>query len=190
MKLVIMLSMLAIVVCACVTTEIGPDGNPITRDPPETELVIDEHSRIIAKPSRITPPDTIIVNEGTPTERTIKLLGLEGVPKEDAPRTFETCAWWLKEFVAPAMTIYIRFPGGTDLDQNVIYGEVLLDAVDEETGRPIPDGYVSVNQAMLSWGLVRIANPEAIKDEDMLRRMRNAEAIAKREKRGLWSNDP
>lgn len=174
----------------CVTRTYDSEGNPIGKDNLETDIVVDDYGRIVAKPTHIYPPDRIVVNGDTPTEREIRLLVVEGAPRHEAPNTFAKSQEWMRKFVAPADEIFIKPSLDAELSDEIIYGIVYLPALDSKTGRPIPGGYVNVNMAMLSQGLVRIRDLREVDDEGLKKRMKEAESIAKRNKDGLWSSDP
>jgi hypothetical protein len=182
--------LLALVLAGCVTQEVDESGNPITPRALEDKLVVDDDGRIIARPTHLIPPDRIEINGDTPTEREIRLLGVEGLPESEAPITYAKTQEWMRKYLAEEDEIYIKPALDADLDDSIIYGIVYLRAVDEKTGRDIPDGYVNVNMAMLSQGLVKIRDLREFQDEDLRDRMAEAEAMAKREKRGLWSSEP
>jgi hypothetical protein len=184
------LCLFALLLAGCVSQVVDEDGNPITEGKLEDKLVVDDDGRIIARPTHLTPPDRIEINGNTPTEREIRLLGVEGLPESEAPTTYAKTQEWMRKYLAEEDEIYIKPALDADLDNSVIYGIVYLRAVDEKTGRDIPDGYVNVNMAMLSQGLVKIRDLREFQDEDLRQRMADAEALAKREKRGLWSSEP
>lgn len=180
----------SVLLAGCVTQQVGPDGRPIEPPKLETELVIDESGRIIARPTRLIPPDRMIINGDTPTEREIRLSAVEGVPESEAPVTFKKTQEWMAEYLAKQDEIYIKPSFDANLDANVIYGMVYLRAVDPDTGKDIPGGYVCVNQAMLSQGLVRIRDLRELRDERLREGLQKAQDFAKREKLGLWSSNP
>jgi len=180
----------ACLLTGCVTQTVDDRGNPVKPAELEKDLVIDDAGRIIARPTHIYPPDRIVVNGDTPTEREIRLLGVEGLPESEAPTTFRMTQEWLHDYVAQQDEIYVKPSKDSDVNNDVIYGIVYLRAVDEETGKEIPGGYVNVNMAMLSQGLVRIRDLREIPDPDLRDRMQQAQDMAKREKRGLWSKQP
>jgi endonuclease YncB( thermonuclease family) len=187
MKLALAISLLLI--CAgCVTTD--DKGNPIGKSTLETDLVVDSYGRIVGRPTRLVPPHTIIVNGDKPTEREIRLLGVEGLPESEAPNTYAECQEWMARFLAAEDEIFIKPSLDSRLDAPVIFGLVYLRAYDEETQQPVPNGYVLVNMAMLSKGLVRIRNLNEIEDSRLRDSMQEAETRAKREKLGLWSRNP
>jgi hypothetical protein len=181
---------IALLLAGCVSQQVDEAGNPIKPMELERDLVIDEDGRIIARPTRLMPPDRMIVNGDTPTEREIRLLGVEGVPEKEAPVTHLKAQEWMAEYLAKQDEIYIRPSFDSDLRSRVIYGIVYLRAIDEATGREVPGGYVNVNQAMLSQGLVRIRDLREIRDERMREGLQKAEDLARREKRGIWSKNP
>lgn len=181
---------LCVILTGCVTQQYDSEGNPIGKDNLETDLVVDDDGRIIARPTRLIPPDRLIVNGDTPTEREIRLLGVQGLPESEAPTTYAKTQEWMRKFLAEEEEIFIRPSVDATLSADVIYGIVYLRAKDPDTGRLIPNGYVNANMAMLSQGLVRVRNLREIEDEGLRKRMQEAEELAKREKRGLWSNDP
>lgn len=183
------LAILLSLICAgCVTTD--EKGNPIGRAKLESDLVVDSYGRIVGRPTRLMPPDKIIINGNKPTEREIRLLGVEGLAERQAPNTYAECQEWMARFLAAEDEIFIKPALDSELSAKVIYGLVFLRAYDEKTQQPIPNGYVSVNMAMLSKGLVRIRNLNEIEDSRLRESMREAEARAKREKLGLWSKNP
>jgi hypothetical protein len=104
--------------------------------------------------------------------------------------TYAKIQEWMANYLSKETEIYVKPALDTDLDDKVIWGIVYLRAVDPQTGEPIPDGYVNVNMAMLSQGLVQIRDLREFQDESLRDRMAEAEALAKREKRGLWSSKP
>jgi hypothetical protein len=181
---------LILTLTGCVTEQLDERGNPVKPAELEDKLVIDDDGRIIARPTYLIPPDRIEVNGGTPTEREIRLLGVEGKPEDEAPVTYAKIQEWMANYLSKESENYIKPALDTDLDDRVIWGIVYLRAVDPETGEDIPDGYVNVNMAMLSQGLVQIRDLREFQDEDLRDRMAEAEAVAKREKRGLWSSKP
>ena len=181
---------LAFALAGCITQQYDSQGNPIGRAALERELVTDTGGRIIARPTHLIPPDRMIINGNTPTERGIRLLGGEGVSRDKAPTTYAKSQEWMAKYVAEEDEIYIKPALNTDLKQRVIYGIVYLRAVDEDTGREIPGGYVNVNMAMLSQGLVRTRDLREIEDAGLRERMQAAEDYARRERLGLWSGDP
>jgi hypothetical protein len=184
------LCLIAFLLAGCVTQEVDDKGNPITPNKLEENLVIDEDGRIIARPTRLIPPDRIEVNSDTPTEREIRLLGVEGLPESEAPTTYAMTQEWMRKYLAEEDEIYIKPALDTDLEDSVIYGIVYLRARDRKTGEEIANGYVNVNMAMLSQGLVRIRDLKEFQDNDLRKRMAEAEAMARREKLGLWSAKP
>ena len=179
-----------VILTGCVTQEYDSEGNPVGKDALETDLVVDDAGRIIARPTRLIPPDRMIVNGDTPTEREIRLLGVEGLPESDAPTTYAMTQEWLRRWVAEEDEVFVKPAVNAELDADVIYGIVYLRAKDPDTGELIPDGYVNMNMAMLSQGLVRIRDLREIEDERLRARMKEAEELARREKHGLWSSDP
>jgi hypothetical protein len=174
----------------CVTETVDERGNPVGKAKLSDELVVDSAGRIIARPTHIYAPDRIVVNGDTPTEREIRLLGVEGLSEDDAPVTYKKSQEWLHNYVAGEDEIYIKPAINADLDDRVIYGIVYLRARDADSGDPIPGGYVNVNMAMLSVGLVKIRDLREFEDEGLRDRMKKAQAMAKREKEGLWSKTP
>ncbi|MBZ0135387.1 MAG: thermonuclease family protein [Planctomycetes bacterium] len=180
---------LCLLLTGCVTQEVDEQGNPIKPPALDKDLVLDEDGRIIARPTRLIPPDRMIVNGDTPTEREIRLSAVEGLPESEAPVTYKKTQEWMAEYLAKQDEIYIRPAFDSNLQNDVIYGMVYLRAVDED-GRDIPGGYVCVNQAMLSQGLVRIRDLREIRDERLREGLQKAEDLARREKRGLWSSQP
>lgn len=173
----------------CVTSTVDEHGNPVDPIELETELVLDESGRIIARPSHLMPPDRMIVNGDTPTEREVRLSAVEGLPEEEAPITYQKIQEWMAEYLAKQDEIYIKPAFDSNIENDIIYGMVYLRAVDPETGKDIPGGYVCVNQAMLSQGLVRIRDLREIRDERLREGLQKAEDLARREKRGLWSSE-
>ena len=179
-----------LVLSGCVTQQVDENGNPVEPPKLEEELVLDEEGRIIARPTRLMPPDRLIVNGDTPTEREIRLSAVEGLPEDEAPITYKKTQEWMAEYLAKQDEIYIRPSFDSNLQNDVIYGMVYLRAVDPDTGKEISGGYVCVNQAMLSQGLVRIRDLREIRDERLREGLQKAQDMAKREKRGLWSKNP
>lgn len=180
----------SLLLSGCVTTTVDEQGNPISDEKLSDELVIDPSGRIIARPTHLYAPDRIIVNGSTPTEREIRLLGVEGVPEEEAPTTYLKAQEWLHNYVAGEDEVYIKPANDSDLNGKIIYGVVYLRARDKDTGEVVPGGYVNVNMAMLSKGLVKIRDLREFQDEALRERMKEAEALAKREKEGIWSKTP
>lgn len=184
---------LAVLLAGCITNEYDKDGNPIKRGPSD-ELVIDDNGRLVARPTLGVAPHTIIVNGGTPTEREIRLLGVEGLPEGKAPKTFVSCQEYLKKFVVNQGEIFIKPALDADLRGRVIYGLVYIQAyernADDTPGPIIPGGYLCVNQAMLSQGLVKIRNKLEIQDERERQRLVDAEQSAREKRLGLWSDKP
>lgn len=173
----------------CVTYEVDAHGNPIEKkDGLAKELVFDSNGRFLGVATRLSPPHTIIINGGKPTEREIRLLGVEGKSAAEAPNTYRRCQEWMAEFLSHGETLYIRPQPGTDTGQYVIYGEVYLDAAGPD-GKPV-DGYVMVNMAMLSMGLVKLRDAREFTSPALQERMREVEDKARREKLGLWSPSP
>ena len=185
-----LLCLIALLLAGCVSQQVDDKGNPITPAKLEEDLVIDGDGRIIAKPTHLIPPDRIEVNGDTPTEREIRLLGVEGLPESEAPKTYAMIQEWMRKYLAEEDEIYIKPALDTDLKDSVIYGIVYLRARNKDTGEEIRDGYVNVNMAMLSQGLVKIRDLKEFQDNDLRKRMAEAEAMAKREKLGLWSAKP
>ncbi|MCC7508756.1 MAG: hypothetical protein IT464_05245 [Planctomycetes bacterium] len=184
--------LLLCVLAGCVTQNVDKDGNPIEGGTGklEKELVLDKDGRIVGRPTLLIAPHTIIINGGTPTEREIKLLGVEGLPERDAPTTFAKTQEWMRKFLAEEEEIFIKPALNADLKADVIYGIVYLYARDEKTGGIRDNAYVIVNMALLSQGLVKIREAREIEDEWLRDRMIAAEKYAKDEKLGLWSNKP
>lgn len=179
----------ALCLAGCVTQQYDADGNVIGPASLEKDLVVDPDGRIIARPTHLIPPDRMIVNGDTPTEREIRLLGVEGLSKSEAPVTYAMCQEWMARFIAEEDEIYIKPSLNSELSQKVIYGIVYLRALDAE-GKEVPGGYVNVNMAMLSQGLVRTRDLREIQDEGLRARMQAAEDQARREGLGLWSDKP
>jgi hypothetical protein len=182
---------LAVLLAGCVTTEVDDQGNPVKRGPTD-EIVTDKAGRLILRPTHIKPPTTIIVNEGTPTEREIILLGVEGASKEQAPITFAKIEEYYDTWVAPEAQreIYVKPGLGADLNARTIYGLVYVQAFRDAGDRKveiIPDAYLCINQAMVSEGLLRMRDPREIPDERLRASMVELEKEAKRKKLGLWS---
>jgi hypothetical protein len=178
--------------CACVTTEVDDDGRPISRKL-DDEIVVDEDGRILARPTRLVAPHTIIINGGTPTEREIRLLGVEGLPEAKAPRAFAECQEWMAKYVAKEDEIFIKPALDSDLKNRVIYGIVYLYARENEDDPKsplIPGAYRIMNQALLAKGLVRIRNIEEFPDPAMRERMQKIEDRAKELGVGIWSSKP
>ncbi|MCC6466239.1 MAG: thermonuclease family protein [Planctomycetes bacterium] len=184
MRLVLMLPLL-LLLAACTTVEVDDEGKPLDRKLSE-DLVLDTDGRIVARPTRLIAPHTVIINGGTPTEREIRLLGVEGLPEKEAPATFARCQEWMRKYLAEEQELFVKPALDSDLGAGVIYGIVYVQARDEETGQVIAGGYVNANMAMLSEGLVRIRDAKEFQDERLRARMKDVEAEAKREKRGLW----
>ncbi|MCB9893448.1 MAG: thermonuclease family protein [Planctomycetes bacterium] len=174
----------------CISQQVDDRGNPVKPVELEKELVIDDSGRIIARPTHIYPPDRMIVNGDTPTEREIRLLGVEGLPEDEAPNTYAEAQEWMAKYLAPEDEIYIKPSLDSDLDSDTIYGMVYLRARDPDTGKEIAGGYVNVNMALLSKGLVRIRDVREFEGTDLRDRMQAAENMAKREKIGLWAKQP
>jgi hypothetical protein len=175
-----------------VTTEVGEDGRPITRKL-DDEIVVDDDGRILARPTRLIAPHTIIINGGTPTEREIRLLGVEGLPKDKAPRAYAECQEWMAKYVAKEDEIFIKAALDSDLNNRVIYGIVYLYAREDEDDPKsplIPGAYRIMNQALLAKGLVRIRNIEEFPDPAMRARMQKIEDRAKELGVGIWSSKP
>lgn len=184
MRTCLFILFLSALLSGCVTRTYDSQGNLIDENGLDEELVVDDNGRIIAKPTHIYPPDRIIVNGGTPTEREIRLLVVEGAPREEAPNTFARSQEYMRKVVAPANEIFIRPSLDAELGDYVIYGIVYLPA------RDVPGGYVNVNMAMLSQGLVRIRDVREVDDKGLQERMKAAEDRARRGKEGLWSSNP
>ena len=181
---------ITLLLAGCVTNTVDEQGNPVGKAALDDELVLDDAGRIIAHPTRLIPPDRMIVNGDTPTEREIRLLGVEGLPEEEAPNTYAECQEWMARYLAAEDEIYIKPSLDVDMDAEVIYGIVYLRARDEDTGKEIPNGYVNVNMAMLSKGLVKIRDIREFEGNDLRERMQKAQDMAKREKLGLWASKP
>jgi hypothetical protein len=186
---VVLLALVSTVLSGCVTREYDREGRLIERDL-ETELVRDSHGRIIGKPTMLVPPHTIVINGGKPTEREIRLLGVEGLPEREAPVTYAMTQEWMATYIGEEDQIFVRPGLGMNVRERVIYGVVYLYAYDERTGGVMPDGYVIVNLAMLSQGLVKIRDIREIDQAWLRERMLQAEEHARRNKLGLWSDRP
>lgn len=185
----LLLPVLLLLLCSgCVTEELGADGKP--REGLAKDLVFDENGRFLARATRLIPPHTMIVNGGKPTEREVKLLGVEGLPESKAPNTYRLAQEWMYKFLSRGETLYIKPGVGTAIDQYSLFGEVYMEAVDPNTGEPLVDKYVMVNMAMLSLGLVKIRDVREFTNEQIRERMKQVEDEARREKRGLWSDKP
>lgn len=182
----------ALLMVGCVTYEVNEKGERLkTEDDQDlTKLVFDSNGRFLAVATRLIPPHTLIVNGGKPTEREIRLLGVEGLPERAAPNTYARCQEWMAKFLSRGETLYIKLQEGADTEQRVIYGEVYMEAVDPKTGEPLVDQYVMVNMAMLSQGLVKLRDVREFGNPQIQRRMREVEDEARREKKGLWSDKP
>jgi len=184
---------LALLLAGCITTEVDGSGKPIKRGKSE-EIVLDDAGRMVARPTTLKAPHTIIVNGKTPTEREIRLLGVEGLPESDAPVTFAKIQEWMAKYLAAEEQIFIKPALDSDMGRYLIYGLVYVQAyerdADGKPGKMISGGYLCVNQAMLSEGLVRIRNADEIEDPALRERMKKAEAKAKADKKGLWSAKP
>lgn len=179
----------ALLVTGCVSYEVDDKGNPINRkDGLAKDLVFDSRGRFLGVASRLIPPHTIIINGGKPTEREIRLLGVEGKPESEAPITYRRCQEWMAEYLSRGETLYIKPQRGADTNERVIYGEVYLDAQGPD-GKPV-DGYVMVNMAMLSLGLVKLRDAREFSTPELQETMREVETRARREKLGLWSDKP
>ncbi len=184
---IILLSMFALLLLAgCGMTQ--PEDKGTIGDGLGTNLVVDKDGRIIGHPTHLEAPGIFIINGGKPTEREIRLLGVEGLSEEEAPITFAKTKEWLYNYVRNEQEIFIKPGIGTDLADHVIYGLIYLSAVNKETGKR--GGYVCVNNAMLWHGLVRIRDLNEIEDVDIREGLKKAQDHAKREKLGLWSNKP
>lgn len=189
------IGLMLLLLCAltgCVTQNVDKDGNPIEgrTGTLEKDLVLDKDGRIVGRPTLLIAPHTIIINGGTPTEREIRLLGVEGLSESDAPTTFAKSQEWMRKFLAEEEEIFIKPALNADLKADVIYGIVYLYARDEKTGGIKDNAYVIVNMALLSQGLVKIRAAREIEDEWLRDRMIAAEKYARDEKLGLWSNKP
>lgn len=184
---------LFVLMAGCVTVEVDADGNPIKRGKSE-ELVLDDAGRLIMRPTLLKAPHTIIANGNTPTEREVRLLGVEGMDESDAPITYAMTQEWMANYLAGEEQIFIKPALDSDLNRYTIYGIVYVQAyqrgADGKPGAIIPGGYLCVNQAMLSEGLVKIRNINEIADAGLRDRMQKAEAKAKAEKKGLWAAKP
>jgi hypothetical protein len=178
------------VLAGCVTVEVDDEGREIKPRELEKEMVIDDKGRIVARPTLLIAPHTIIINGNTPTEREIRLLGVEGLPEDQAPVTFARTQQWMAQFLAREQEIFVYPAIDTDLNNRVIYGIVYIYNRERETGEIIPGRYEIVNQAMLSQGLVKIRNVKEFPDEAMQQRMLKTEEQARRKGLGLWSNQP
>lgn len=181
--------LLLCVIAGCVTQQYDRDGNPINREL-ERELVRDEAGRIVGRPTRLIAPHTIIINGGTPTEREIRLLAVEGLPRSEAPVTYAKIQEYMRRYIAEEEEIFIRPAIDANLSERVIYGLVYLYALDPETGLLKRDGYVNVNQAMLSQGLVKIRDIREVEDPRLRQSMQAMQEYAQENKLGLWSDTP
>ncbi len=116
----------ALLMVGCVTYEVNEKGERLkTEDDQDlTKLVFDSNGRFLAVATRLIPPHTLIVNGGKPTEREIRLLGVEGLPERAAPNTYACCQEWMAKFLSRGETLYIKPQEGADTEQRVIYGEV------------------------------------------------------------------
>lgn len=179
---------LALILCGCVSYDVDERGDPVKREGLAKDLVFDAKGRFMAIATRLSPPHTIIVNGKKPTEREIRLLGVEGKLESEAPNTYRRSQEWMAEYLSHGETLYIKPQRGADHNEYVIYGEVYLDAVDEN-GKPI-DGYVMVNMAMLSLGLVKLRDAREFQTPEIQKAMQDVEDKARREKLGLWSDKP
>ncbi len=180
------------VFCGCVTQELDEDGNVITRKL-DDQLVIDDDGRIVARPTRLIAPHTIIINGGTPTEREIRLLGVEGLSQSEAPNAYAETQEWMAKFVAHEEEIFIKPALDSDIRDRVIYGIVYLyyrEDLGSRLGPVMPGLYRIMNQALLDKGLVRIRNVKEFPDEAMRQRMQATQDRAKEAKRGIWSSRP
>ncbi len=184
---------LVLLLAGCITQEVDDSGNPIKRGKSE-ELVLDDAGRLVMRPTLLKAPHTIIVNGDTPTEREIRLLGVEGLSESDAPVTFAMTQEWMAKYLAAEEQLFIKPALDSNLNAAVIYGLVYVQAYeraeDGTPGRMIAGGYLCVNQAMLSEGLVRIRNIQEIEEPGLRDRMQKAEASAKAAKKGLWAAKP
>jgi endonuclease YncB( thermonuclease family) len=171
----------------CVTEVYDAEGRRVGRDALARELVVDDSGRIIGRPSRLVPPHTLIINGGTPTEREIRLLGVEGKSHAEAPVTFERARQWMNRYLRDLDEVYIRPAVDTNYRDYVIYGDVYISAKDAHGGAV--RGYVSINEAMLYHGFVQLREIREFEPE-VRERMQNAEDRARREREGLWSSNP
>ena len=175
-------------ITGCKTEELGPDGAPSKGL--DKDLVFDDDGRFLAIATRLIPPHTLIVNGNKPTERVVKLLGVEGLPESKAPNTYKLAQEWMYKFMTHGEQLYIKPGVGTDKDQYSLFGEVYMEAVDPKTNQPLTDKYVMVNMAMLSLGLVKIRDVREFTNPAIQDKMKQVEDEARREKRGLWSDRP
>lgn len=178
--------------CGCVTQEIGEDGRPI-ENKLDDQMVVDDDGRIVARPTHLIAPHTIIINGDTPTEREVRLLGVEGLPKDKAPRSFAEIQEWLAKYVAREEEIFVKPALDSELDQRVIYGMVYLYAredQDDPKSQVIPNRYVMMNQALLAKGLVKIRNVDEFPDPKVRSMMQATEDRAKELRVGIWSSKP
>jgi hypothetical protein len=182
--------LLAMLTAGCITQTLDAEGRPITPSTRESQLVVDSYGRIVARPTLMVPPHTIVVNGGTPTEREIRLLGVEGFPRSEAPETFNEASWYMRRWIAEETEIFIKPALDSDLRNRVIYGIVYVAAKHPGTDKVVPGGYVTINEAMLDRGLVKVRDLREIDEPGLRERMKNAEDRARREKRGLWSERP
>ncbi|MDC1143054.1 thermonuclease family protein [Planctomycetota bacterium] len=189
MRLKILYLFALVFIAGCTGPQSGDDKGTIG-DGLGEDLVTDNVGRIIGHPTHLEAPDKFIINGGTPTEREIRLLGVEGLSEEEAPKTTEKIRQWMYTWVRDEQEIFIAPGIGTHLSDHVIYGIIYLQAKNPETGDPMADGYVVVNVAMLHQGLVKIRDINEIENENIRKQMLNAEAHAKRQKLGLWSKNP
>lgn len=174
----------------CVTEQLDESGKPIGKAALEKDLVLDKDGRIIGRPTTLVAPHTIVINGNTPTEREVRLLGVVGLPEDEAPTTYKKAQEWMYKYLAQEEEIFIKPAMDSDLNARVIYGIVYLYARDEGTGGVMDNAYVIVNQAMLSQGLVKIRQAREIDDEWLRERMIATEKQAKEKKLGLWSDNP
>ena len=187
-KLLLPIALFLVFITGCKTEEVGPDGNPSKGL--DKDLVFDDNGRFLAIATRLVPPHTLIVNGDKPTEREVKLLGVEGLPESKAPNTYRLAQEWMYKFMTHGEQLYIKPGVGTDKDQYSLFGEIYMEAVDPKTNQPLTDKYVMVNMAMLSLGLVKIRDVREFTNPAIQDKMKQVEDEARREKRGLWSERP
>jgi endonuclease YncB( thermonuclease family) len=189
MKYLISLCLFLVFFTGCKTEELDPKtGAPYKGL--DKDLVFDDDGRFLAIATRLIPPHTLIVNGDKPTEREVRLLGVEGLSESKAPNTYKAAQEWMYKFLTHGETLYIKPGVGTDKDQKMLFGEVYMEAVDPVTNEPLPNKYVMVNMAMLSQGLVKIRDVREFTNPLIQDKMKQVEDEARREKRGLWSDRP
>ena len=177
----------ALLVCsACTTILLDDEGRELKvgYDALAKELVFDGDHRLIGKLGHLKPPDRFFINLDKPTEREIRLLGVEGLPEDEAPNTWDACRKWMAEHIAPIQEVFVQAPAGTDFTAYVIYGVIYAPASGDQ------GGYVILNEVMLDRGFVKIRDLREIADPAMRKRMLARENAARREKRGLWALNP